>query len=134
MADKTARKPRPGALARPAEGPPFGAGFFSTAFRERVGTLCRQRPDEAAVVLVQLADGCVLDVCHIELITRRWMMAAVFRDGADCEGMDTALVPYGMITRITFSRRKASERRLGFQLEKSISTVEHEGRLSTETR
>lgn len=122
MREKT-RKPSP----EPSEGSagtvPFGPGFFSTAFRERVGKLCKERPEEATVVLVQLADGRVLDLCHIELLTPRWMMAAVFREGSDCREMDTALVPYEMITRITLSRRKASERRLGFQVEKSAAAV-----------
>lgn len=101
------------------EAAPFGPAFFSTAFRERVGALCKERPGGATVVLVQLADGRVLDLCHIERLAPRWMMAAVFREGSDCREMDTALVPYEMITRITLSRRTASERRLGFQVVKS---------------
>jgi len=117
------RKPEPAALERAPGGPPFDAAFFATAFRERVGALCKQRPGAAAVVLVQLADGGVLDLCHIELLTRRWMTAAVFRDGSDCGEMDAALVPYELITRITLSGRKQSERRLGFQLEKSADAV-----------
>lgn len=117
MRGKT-RKPSP-----ETAGVPFGPGFFSTAFRERVGKLCKERPGDATVVLVQLADGRVLDLCHIELLTPLWMMAAVFRDGSDCREMDTALVPYEMITRITLSRRKATKRRLGFQLEKSTAAV-----------
>jgi hypothetical protein len=121
MGDATPRKPQ--LRARNEGGPPFDAVFFATAFRERVGALCKERPGDATVVLVQLADGRVLDLCHIELLAQRWMMAAVFREGSDCKEMDTALVPYELVTRITLSRRKASERRLGFQLEKSAAAV-----------
>lgn len=117
------RKPSPESSEGSAGGAPFGPGFFSTAFYERVGKLCKERPGDATVVLVQLADGRVLDLCHIELLTLRWMMAAVFKEGSDCREMDTALVPYEMITRITLSRRKATKRRLGFQIEKSAVAV-----------
>jgi len=126
MGNATPRKQRPKTLRRAAGGAPFDAEFFSTAFRERVGSLCKERPDGASVVLVQLADGRVLDLCHIELLTLRWMMAVVFREGSDCGEMDTVLAPYEMITRITLSRRTASDRRLGFQVEKSAHTVTDE--------
>lgn len=126
MGNATPRKPEPRPIPRGEGGPPFDAGFFATAFRERVGALCKERSGNATVVLVQLADGRVLDLCHIELLTRRWMMAAVFREGSDCKEMDTTLVPYELITRITLSRRKASEKRLGFQLEKSAAAVSFE--------
>lgn len=127
MGDATPRKPALRALPRTEGGPPFDGGFFATAFRERVSALCKERPGDATVVLVQLADGRVLDLCHIELLTPRWMMAAVFREGSDCKEMDTALVPYELVTRITLSRRKASERRLGFRLEKSADKVAPDG-------
>jgi hypothetical protein len=124
MGNATPRKPQ--LRARNEGGPPFDAGFFATAFRERVGALCKERPGDATLVLVQLADGRVLDLCHIELLTPRWMMAAVFREGSDCKEMDTALVPYELVTRLTLSRRKASAKRLGFQLEKSAAAISSE--------
>ncbi len=51
------------------------------------------------------------------------MAAAVFRDGASCEEMDTVLVPYALILRITLSKRAAPERRMGFQLDKSAAAL-----------
>ncbi|HXG61034.1 MAG TPA: hypothetical protein VNO22_06665 [Planctomycetota bacterium] len=95
---------------------PFNREFFATVFRERITSLCRNRSGDVAVVLLQLGDGQELDLCHIEILTARWMTVAVFRDAKSCEDMDFVFVPYEMITRVTLSKRDAAERRVGFQI------------------
>lgn len=113
-------------------GPPFNLEFFTTMFRERVGSICVHGPEEVPVILLHLSDGCALDLCHIALLTLRWIFVAAYRDSVKCEEMDKVFVPYEMITRIILSKRSASERRIGFQLEKSIPALE--GGMSEEAR
>lgn len=104
-------------------GPPFDGAFFATAFRDRVRSLCAALGNAVPVILLQLSDGRVLDLCHIEGLTARWMAVAAFRDNADCKEMDTVLIPYETIVRVTLSNREASDRRIGFQLEKSLPAL-----------
>lgn len=106
------RAPEPGE----GGGPPFDARFFETVFADRVRSVCAARSG-TPVVFLKLADDTTLDVCHIELLTPRWMLAAVFLDDLTCENMDSVFVPYETILRVTVSTRNVSDRRMGFQLE-----------------
>jgi hypothetical protein len=106
-------------------GAPFNHVFFQIIFPERVRSVCEGHAHDVPVVLLQLSDGRVLDLCHIELLAPRWMSVAVFRDGASCENMDTVFVPYDMITQVTLSRRDAEERHVGFQAERPLPETLH---------
>lgn len=109
------------ALAEPEPhiGPPFDAVFFASVFGDRVREQCASRPDAVPVVELRLADGAVLDLCHLEGLSAGWLAAQVYRDTETCEEMDLIFVPYGLITRITISTWHPHERRIGFDLERS---------------
>lgn len=107
-------------------GPPFDGGFFSTVFKNRIQSLCAKQGAGVPVVLLQLSDGRVMDLCHIQLLTPRWMLAAVYREGTACEKMDVVFVPYAMIIGITVSSREIEERRVGFRFEASALTLKED--------
>lgn len=100
---------------------PFDGPFFQTIFPERIQAACPGSSGTIPVVLLQLADGRILDLCHIDLLTPQWMAVEAFRDTASCDEMDVVFVPYEMIALVTISRRSPSQRRLGFRLENSSS-------------
>lgn len=103
---------------------PFDARFFQTVFPERIRAACLGTTDAVPVVLLQLADGRTLDLCHIETLTPAWMAVQAFRDKGSCEEMDVVFVPYQLITLVTLSPRTPTQRRVGFRLEvPSSSTV-----------
>ena len=93
----------------------FDAAFFSGFLGERARALCARQPDTTAVVLLHLADGAILDLCHIEQLFPDWMGGTVFHDAKTCDRMDLAFVPYAFITRVTISLPSIHERRIGFQ-------------------
>ncbi|HSF15060.1 MAG TPA: hypothetical protein VLK65_05870 [Vicinamibacteria bacterium] len=95
----------------------FDATFFSGILGERARALCAQKPDRIAVVLLHLADGAVLDLCHIDQLFPDWMAARVYRDPKACERMELVFVPYVFITRVTMFLPSVQERRIGFQTE-----------------
>ncbi len=105
---------------------PFDGPFFQTVFPERIQAACPGSSGTISVVLLQLADGHILDLCHIDLLTPHWMAVEAFRDTGSCDEMDVVFVPYEMIALITLSRRSPSQRRLGFRLEKPPSMVNAE--------
>jgi len=93
----------------------FDAVFFSGFLGERARALCAQQPDRTAVVLLHLADGAILDLCHIEQLFPDWMAGRVYWDPKTCDRMDLVFVPYALITRVTVSLPSIHERRIGFQ-------------------
>jgi len=109
------------AKERPASNPVrracFDAAFFSGFLGERARALCARQPDRTPVVLLHLADGAILDLCHIEQLFPDWMGGSVFRDAKTCDQMDLVFVPYALITRVTISLPSVHERRIGFQTE-----------------
>jgi hypothetical protein len=95
---------------------PFGPAFFATVLSDRVREVCDGHPDPLPVVELHLADGYLLDVCHIAAIEQPWVAVAAFRDRETCEEMDLLFVPYAMIIRVSVSVRHKSERPAGFAL------------------
>lgn len=101
---------------------PFDGPFFQTILPDRIQAACPGSSGAIPVVLLQLADGRTLDLCHIDLLTPHWMAVEAFRDTVSCEEMDVVFVPYEMIALVTLSRRSPAQRRVGFRLEKPPST------------
>jgi hypothetical protein len=70
-------------------------------------------------VLLHLADGAVLDLCHIEQLFPDWLAGMFYHEPKTCERMDLIIVPYTLITRVTISLPSVQERRIGFQTKTS---------------
>lgn len=100
-------------------GPLFGVPFFGTILRDRLGKHCSGIGADTPQVLLHLADGSLLEICHITELAPRWVAVTVFRDERACDRMDLEFVPYQLITRVTLSSRPSDERQLGFNVERS---------------
>lgn len=107
-------------LAAPA-GPAFDAAFFRGVLPGLVKRECAGRPSAVPVVNLHLADGRVLDLCHISHLDAAWFAANHFRDVEACDDMDIALVPYGLVTSVTLSLHAPASRKLGFRLDEHAS-------------
>lgn len=97
----------------------FDGPFFANFLGNRARSLCEGKPDRTPVVLLHLADGAVLDLCHIEQLFPEWVAASVYFDPRSCERMDVVFVPYSLISRVTIALPPAAERRIGFHTESS---------------
>lgn len=111
-------------LAAIANRAPFGPEFFAAVLADRLRVHCPGAEAHVSIVLLHLADGAVLDLCHIVELTPKWMCAAVFRAEMSCDEMDLEFLPYELITRVTLSRRPSGERHLGFDLDRSPRAVD----------
>lgn len=94
----------------------FDKTFFEEFLGQRVAKACPMQADEIPVVLVHLADGAVLDVCHVEESTEAWIALLHFTQVPECERMDLSFVRYETIVRITVSPRSRTERKVGFSV------------------
>src|SRR3990172_1079682 len=94
----------------------FNAAFYREALPERVAAECHGRPDAVPVVKLHLANGQVLDLCHIVHLADDWFAVQHFRDAETCADMDLAFLPYGLVGLITVSIHHPGSRRLGFSM------------------
>jgi hypothetical protein len=72
--------------------------------------------DAVPVVLLHLANGTTLDLCHIPFLAESWMAAHYYRDADSGDEMDLAFVPYTLVSMVTMTTRHRNTRRLGFDL------------------
>lgn len=96
----------------------FDPGFYQTVLPDRVGQQCAMQSGHVPVVEFRLADGTVLDVCHIVHLADKWLAVAYFRDASACQDMDLAFFGYEMVTRVMLSMHAPGSRSLGFQLDR----------------
>jgi hypothetical protein len=99
-------------------GVPFDARLFGTVFPDRLRAACPRAGADVPVVLLDLADGRTLDLCHVDLLGPTWMGVSAFRGKESCGEMDTVFVPYERIALVTITRRDSSGRNLGFQADR----------------
>ncbi len=98
-------------------GPVFGPEFYASVLRDRVVSECHGEPGKVPVVNLHLANGRVLDLCHITYLSDRWLGLQYFRDSETCGDMDLAFLPYELVTMVTVSIHHPQERRLGFSID-----------------
>lgn len=94
----------------------FDKTFFEEVLGQHVAKTCPMQADEIPVVLVHLADGAVLDVCHVAESLETWIALLHFSQVPECERMDLSFVRYETIVRITVSPRSRTERKVGFSV------------------
>lgn len=97
-------------------GLPFDAGFFLTHLRGFVLDRCPSRDMDLPRVEIHLADGTVLDLCHVIAVTQSWVALAVNEEagGQEQPRMRTELVPYASILRVTVRTTPAGTAHVGF--------------------
>jgi hypothetical protein len=107
---------REASLVAMAQQGPFGPIFFLEQLGAFVREKCPQPTEGLPVVEIHLAEGEVLDLCHVIGVAPTWVALAVNEvdAGPDDPRMRTELVPFGRIVRVTVraSRRAAPE--IGF--------------------
>jgi hypothetical protein len=92
----------------------FDAGFFQDVLPDHIAAVARGHGDRVPVVHLHLADGTVLDLCHVIAVSSDWVAAAYFREPASCDDVEVAFLHPAMITRVTISLPGRSSRSIGF--------------------
>lgn len=113
---------------------PFGPAFFLSQLSAFVRDGCADPKQGLPVVEVHLADGDVLDLCHVIGIAPVWIALAVNNlDAKEGEpAMRTELVAYARIVRITVSGPRTDAPRIGF-LHDHVPSVMGDARLPPST-
>ena len=109
----------PVSAARPWRGTssaPFDAHFYTSVLPDRVVAQCQGNPGAVPVVNLHLANGRVLDLCHIMHLTERWFAVQYFRDTVTCADMDVAFLPYELVVLVSVALQHSSQRRIGFNI------------------
>ena len=96
----------------------FDANFYRSVLPWWIRTQCEGKPEGIPVVELRLADGAVLDLCHIVNLAEEWMAVSHFRDLGKCDDMDLAFVRYESVMRIDLSIHDPRSRRIGFDVTK----------------
>jgi len=101
----------------------FDAEFYRALLPSRVETACQGDSQGVPVVKLQLADGGVLDLCHIAQLHAMWFAAYYYRDIRTCEDMELAFVPYSMVSLVTVSLESPANRKVGFNVRQHGESV-----------
>jgi hypothetical protein len=107
---------RDAAIAAFAERWPFGPVFFLGQLGAFVRDKCPDPGEGLPVVEIHLADGDVLDLCHVIGVAPTWVALAVNEIEAreDQPRMRTELVPYARIAQVTVRSCRSGSPHLGF--------------------
>lgn len=100
---------------------PFGPMFFLEQLHAFVRDRCPNPDEHLPAVEVHLADGEVLDVCHVMGLAPLWVALAVNdteRTAHEPSPMRTELVPYQIVSRVTIRSTRKELAHLGFDLNK----------------
>lgn len=95
-----------GPAAAPVPESPFGPGFFLGQLRAFARNSCPEPAEALPSVVVHLATGEALELCHVIGLAPSFAALAVREErrgsgGGAAPPMRTELVPYALITRIT---------------------------------
>lgn len=93
---------------------PFGPAFFMTQLSRFVRDRCPEPTEQLPIVELRLADGEVLDVCHVIGVAPHWVALAA-RDRNRAGAMTTELVPYELIRRVLIRPRHGEAAGIGFE-------------------
>jgi len=96
--------------------PPFGPSFFLSVLPDRIAVACDAQPRQVPVVWIRLAEGTLLDLCHVPALTPQYLVASAYRDAETCDDMDIVFVPYPLITWVKIALFEPTRRSLGFRL------------------
>lgn len=95
---------------------PFGPVFFLTQLRGFVRDNCPDAAETLPMVELLLHSGESLRVCHVIGVAPRYVILAVYDDGASDASrvMRTEFVPYELITRVTIRTTQSAGSSFGF--------------------
>ncbi len=118
MGDDGPPNPEPKAPVGVPDACPFGPTFFLQFFSGLVRDRCPAPAERVPRVQVHLVTGEVLEVCHIAWIAQSWLSLVVAKiEPPEVGSMQTELVPYAAIHRITISSVRRGEAQIGFNVD-----------------
>ena len=125
-AERETAGPRGATLAElVAERCPFGPGFFATQLGGLVRERCPDPAEHIPSVELHLAEGTVLDVCHVIGLAPTWVALAVYEDRKRShDAMRTELVAYATILRVTIRAGRSQDPPIGFQQDRSPAMLD----------
>lgn len=112
---------REAALAAMAQRWPFGPVFFLGQLGAFVREKCPDPGEGLPVVEIHLAEGEILDLCHVMGVAPSWVALAVNELEAqdDAPPMRTELVPYSRIVQVTVRSCRSGKPGMGFTDERA---------------
>jgi hypothetical protein len=111
------------ALARADGACPFGPSFFLGYLGRFVRDHCPAPEEHLPMVQVRLADGEMLDLCHIVGVSPRWAVLAVRDATSHQDDMAIDLVPFEMIQSVRIRARHAAGSAVGFAQHHTPSVI-----------
>ena len=111
-----------------SEACPFGPSFFAHQLRAFVRDRCPDPSEALPSVQLHLAEGDVLDVCHIIGIAPRWLALAVIEEHRPtaASAMRTEIVPYTLVSRVTVRPSRLGSGHAGFETERTPAVLSGE--------
>jgi len=97
----------------------FDSDFYTAVLPDLIKDVCPAGLSDVPIVELRIADGTILDVCHILYLGPSWLAAACYPSLGPSSQMITEFVRYEFITRVTVSLQEIQTRKLGFDLLKS---------------
>jgi hypothetical protein len=96
---------------------PFGPTFFLMQLRAFVRDRCPNLSEGLPSVQLHLAEGEILDVCHIIGLAPRWLAVAVIESGrsAASHAMRTEIIPYELVSRVSVRTIGPEPGHIGFE-------------------
>jgi hypothetical protein len=104
----------------------FDGRFYQAVLPDAVKQQCQMNPGHVPVVELHLADGTTLDLCHIVAFGPTWFAVAYFRNPAEGDEVEQALLPYPLVQWITLSAHPPQVRHIGFDVERSVAATQLE--------
>lgn len=92
----------------------FGPSFFLGQLSRFVRDHCPPQQDHLPMVEIRLADGQILDLCHIVGVSPRWVLLAVRDSAVHQHDMAIEIVPFEMVRGVRICPRHADGGTVGF--------------------
>jgi hypothetical protein len=129
------RRRRRKAVAEAIDTATFGKEFFSRHLRGFIRDRCPELAEAVPVLELDLHDGQRLDVCHVMGLAPAWVALAAHDEAASSGArvMQTVLVPYGSIVRVTIRAVRRESGRVGFVQDQAPAFVDTAAPASAES-
>ena len=100
---------------------PFGPSFFMRQLRAFIRDRCPDPSEALPSVQIHLAEGDIIEICHVIGIAPRWMALAAIEEhcATAAPAMRTEVIPYALISRVTVRPYRPEPGRVGFDAGRS---------------
>ena len=104
---------------------PFGPSFFLRQLRAFVRDRCPDPSEALPSVQIHLAEGDIIEVCHVIGIAPRWIALAAIEEhrATGAPTMRTEVIPYALISRVTVRPFRPEPGCVGFDTSRSAEVL-----------